>query len=70
MPHKADFLYIKMDWCMWLWVSILQPSVFNLRLERLDCSQNPRSDIRLCSIPNGQKQHFSVLSHLHEKNTD
>jgi len=36
-------------------------------LERLDCSRNPHSDIRVCSITNGQKQHFSVLSNLHEK---
>ena len=36
-------------------------------LEHLDCSRNPHSDIRVCSIPNGQNQHFSVLSNLHEK---
>jgi len=36
-------------------------------LERLDCSRNPHSDVRVCSIPNGQKQHFSVLCNLHEK---
>ena len=35
-------------------------------LERLDCSWNPRSDIRVCSIPNGQNHHFYVLSNLHE----
>ena len=33
-------------------------------LERLDCSRN---HTRVCSIPNGQKQHFSVLSSLHKK---
>ena len=38
-------------------------------LDRLDYSRNPRSDIRVCSIPNGQNQHFSVLSNLYEKNT-
>jgi len=26
--------------------------------ERLDCSRKPCSDTRVCSIPNGQKQHF------------
>ena len=31
-------------------------------LQRSDCSRNPCSDTRVCSIPNGQKQHFSVLN--------
>ena len=26
-----------------------------------------RNDIRVCSIPNGQNQHLSILSNLHEK---
>ena len=36
-------------------------------LEHLDRLRNPCSDTMVCSIPNGQKQHFSVLSNLHEK---
>jgi len=39
-------------------------------LEHLDRSRNPCSDTRVCSVPNEQKQHFSVLSNLHEKTID
>jgi len=50
--------------------SVFQPFYWNgtfWTLERLDCSWNPRSDRTVCSIPSGQKQHFSVLSNLHKK---
>jgi len=39
-------------------------------LGRFDCSWNPCNDTRVCCIPNGQKQNFSVLSNLQEKNID
>jgi len=53
------------------WTSKLHSSVFQTfllewnPLKNLDCSRNPRNDIRVWSIPYRQKPHSSVLSNLH-----
>ena len=72
VPHKR--LLMKL-WAHGIYGELLRwikAVFFNLLLERnplehLDCSWNPCSDTRVCSIPNGQKQHLSVLSNLHER---
>ena len=76
-PNYTIFIFEHDITCDWVYIRMSPTvslhqcfSIFLLELnplERLDCSWNPCSDTRVCSIPNRQKQHFSVFSNLHEK---